>query len=707
MDLSHIMRREWKEEKEKIKDKEVFMSDEFVRLMNQVSAHIGRSSLPVHLYSDRKQEAEIAFTDGTQIAINIGNTIIRSLPDKELKADSIEGYLGHECGHDRFTPMQFRTAYAKGILNGIVYPTLPQPADAVQEQSREELKEYLNDGNRAALQVVSQTLLYLQNVLEDVFVETAMCAMFPGTVSAGITLNAMRQLEMAQTIKQSQKNGLSTLAILLNSILQYARCGNINNYDGYEGDILDTLEQCMEIVDDAVILSNPVDRYRAANQLLLILWQAVREQIDKLDGLDEQEMEQAVEGFTKSLLESSAEYVEKESSKDGQEEENPFESENAEKEAVSQCGEALAGTDLTEIKNSSNEQIREVQEKNGGRFKARSIADRVKGYRKIQYDKAYSASSQAGRRHEIERILSNLAKQAVERKREEQIVKNLSEKAMGLVLPDIHRGCHYRIHRIPKVSEHLKDLYQLQMAALKPICNRLVQNMEEILQSDEESYENGLIMGRRMDVKSFSRPDKCYYSRQEIPDGETKLAVCVVVDESGSMSYGDRTTYARAASCIVHDFCVRAEVPIAIYGHTTGRDAEGEVVEIYSYAEYESVDGNDKYRIMDISSRNANRDGAALILAAERLLERPEEYKLLILISDGQPAAYGYSGQLAEEDLKEIKLQYKKQGIHFVAAAIGDDKEIIEGIYGDGYLDISSLPALPEKLVGEIMNYLE
>lgn len=72
----------------------------------------------------------------------------------------------------------------------------------------------------------------------------------------------------------------------------------------------------MEIIDDAVVSENPVDRYRASNQLLLVLWQAVKEQIDKLDGLDEQEMEQAMKELVKSLLESSSEYVERQSGTD-------------------------------------------------------------------------------------------------------------------------------------------------------------------------------------------------------------------------------------------------------------------------------------------------------------------------------------------------------------------------------------------------------
>lgn len=96
------------------------------------------------------------------------------------------------------------------------------------------------------------------------------------------------------------------------------------------------------------------------------------------------------------------------------------------------------------------------------------------------------------------------------------------------------------------------------------------------------------------------------------------------------MSSRDRITKARSAALIIHDFCVALGIPIAIYGHTEDYD-----VEIYSYAEYDSQDGKDAYRLMDMSSRCGNRDGAALRFAAERLMTRAEDLKLLFLISDG------------------------------------------------------------------------
>ena len=107
------------------------------------------------------------------------------------------------------------------------------------------------------------------------------------------------------------------------------------------------------------------------------------------------------------------------------------------------------------------------------------------------------------------------------------------------------------------------------------------------------------------------------------------------------------------------------------------------------------------------SARGSNRDGAALRFVAERLSHRPEELKLLILVSDGQPADTGYYGTAAEEDLRGIQQEYRRKGILFVAAAIGDDKENIERIYGDSFLDITDLNQLPVKLTQVVKRFLQ
>ena len=75
-------------------------------------------------------------------------------------------------------------------------------------------------------------------------------------------------------------------------------------------------------------------------------------------------------------------------------------------------------------------------------------------------------------------------------------------------------------------------------------------------------------------------------------------------------------------------------------------------------------------------------------------------------MSDGQPAASGYHGTAAEEDLRGIKHEYRRKGVLLIAAAIGDDKESIERIYGDSFMDITDLEQLPAKLTSVIKRHI-
>ena len=125
-----------------------------------------------------------------------------------------------------------------------------------------------------------------------------------------------------------------------------------------------------------------------------------------------------------------------------------------------------------------------------------------------------------------------------------------------------------------------------------------------------------------------------------------------------------------------------------------------------SYAEFDQIDQDDNVRLMGITARGANRDGCAVRFICESLLKRPEADKLFFILSDGQPSAWDYSGEAAESDLKSIKRESVRKGIVFVAAAIGDDKENIERIDGNSFIDVSNLEKLPEILTNFIKRQL-
>jgi nitric oxide reductase activation protein len=261
------------------------------------------------------------------------------------------------------------------------------------------------------------------------------------------------------------------------------------------------------------------------------------------------------------------------------------------------------------------------------------------------------------------------------------------------------------MNRMTGVSDSIIEQYNQIAAPLLKLSKRLREKVSQVLKDRRDGGKlTGLLYGKRFNAGAAARNDGRIFYNTRLPKDPQEMAVAVLCDESGSMSSHDRATVARAASIVLYDFCQGLKIPVAIYGHSTGCSD----VEMYAHAEFDAIDRNDKYRLMDISARNSNRDGAALRFVAERLLKRPEPLKLLILISDGQPAADGgYYGTAAEEDLRGIKKEYSRRGIKLFAAAIGDDKENIERIYGDGFLDITDLNKLPVNMCALLSRHIK
>ena len=297
-----------------------------------------------------------------------------------------------------------------------------------------------------------------------------------------------------------------------------------------------------------------------------------------------------------------------------------------------------------------------------------------------------------------------MAEKAACKQLENERLQELNDAAQSISYGDIHKGVKITVHRIPEVDEELETQYHDICGPLLNISKQLQRSLVQKLKDQQRGgKQTGLVMGRRLDAHALCRNDGKVFYKNNLPNEIPRISVGLLLDESGSMSCGDRSTYARAAAIILYDFCQALNIPIMVYGHSTSWSSG---VDLYSYAEFDSIDRDDKYRLMDIAARGSNRDGAALRFVAEQLSKRDEEVRILMLVSDGQPADCGYGGTAAEEDLRGIKQEYKRKGILFVAAAIGEDKQNIERIYGDSYLDITDLNQLPVKLTAVIKRFM-
>lgn len=684
------------DEKSKLTDQEFFGSKAYqAYLMDIVEVTTGRYKRKIQVRTrwDESPGADIAYTDNRVIDLNCGNYLTAEYPTRELKHLSLIGFIGHETAHILYTDFSALALFMQAVDNSTMYPYIPTDLDPDEQRNLDKYLEVLNGKEQRVLSIIKYILHSIANILEDCFIEGCMCSDFPGKFKTGIVLNNVKLTEDALSVSRQIEKEIPPAAILLNMILQYARICEYNNDGGYDGELIDTFESCLELVDEAIDKTDARKRYDCANRIFVRMWPYVEawiEEIEKDPTKTPQEVMDMLEALEKALG-------------------NPTGIAGGSESPLG-TGSPCSGRVIPDFsgKGEAVAEAKEVLEAEGGRLalvKTDSIDEDGPGG--IERNDSYTGSGYENAVRDMERLLSSVAEDNAYAKYNEELEEELQSESDAIRYGDAHKGIHIRINRMARVPASYIDGYRKIAPPLLSVSKRLQKQILPKLRDESEGGRiNGLLFGRRMNPRAVVSDDGRIFYNKKYPDDEAKMAVAVLVDESGSMGWDDRETAARTASVVMYDFCTALGIPLAMYGHTETYTSHP-TVELYSYTEFESVDKNDRYRIMDMSSRSNNRDGAALRFVAERLAQRPERVKILIVISDGQPAASGYGGTEAEADLRGIKKEYMKKGVMMFAAAIGDDKENIERIYKEGFLDITDVNKLPLLLTKLVVNYLK
>lgn len=510
-------------------------------------------------------------------------------------------------------------------------------------------------------------------------------------------MNHFRMTELIPDIHDQIAQGYQPFSIMSNLLLSYCRTGNINNRTDYSGEYMDTLMDCTEYIDEALNAPEGKARMAASNHLAVICWKYIEPLVDKMrEELEKQDEEDAANDLEKILGNELTGASPLPIGKNG----------GIPKNLGGPSNGSAPGVDLSpKGRQELMEAAKKVFQEEGGRIELAKTTSIMDGNNPgITFENQYSGSGYEHAASDLARILTDVATGIAEEKYEQELTEELQKTADEINYGNAHAGIHVTVHRMNTVSDFLIREYSQIATPLLRASKRLQNSILPLLKNEAEGgKQKNLMFGKRLDMRVLHREDGTIFTRTRLPNDEQRLAVGLLVDESGSMDWGDRITHARKTAIVLYDFCISLGIPITIYGHSTGYDD----VDLYSYAEFDSLDASDRYRLMDMSARGGNRDGAALRFVAEHLAKRPETRKLLIIISDGQPAAGGYSGTAAEADLRGIKKEFQKRGVITFAAAIGDDKENIRRIYKDGFLDITRLEDLPKNMTQLVKQYLK
>ena len=102
---------------------------------------------------------------------------------------------------------------------------------------------------------------------------------------------------------------------------------------------------------------------------------------------------------------------------------------------------------------------------------------------------------------------------------------------------------------------------------------------------------------------------------------------------------------------------------------------------------------------MNIKADNENRDGYSIRYATQLLMKQRNQYKVLIVISDGEPCANSYHSN-GIEDTKRAVSETRSKGIPVIGIAIGNginDAKYIR-MYGSDYVPCKDVSALSTTL---------
>ena len=761
-----LVKQRLNEKRSKITDRQFFTSRLFAGHLEDLAAaqtrryHYNRR-VRVNIYWNSK-DSFFAATDNMSVKINAGHPFITKTKGRENRYQIILGVFAHELGHILYTDFLALQTHANYLGSYKWYPYPPVLATSADARREKAFWEYAKEDAKN-LEMVQYISGYISNVIDDGYVENRILANFPGKLGYG--LEELRAIHfedvptVTRLIELEETEGRHIFESITQIMLSYAKFGEIKyGEEPLSDERIQTVFSLINDIDTALMSRSGKERLAVINTIMVRCWDYLE---DFCEECKKRQNEAEAAGGTASIAQTLSDVLQSiaggsavgsgssapvpEGAGESDESATAKAREKIHEDAENDEEDSASGTEDGE-ENSAPQTDSEIDENSsesgGGGKGASSDSDTAEGDAMsgggvgggkqkvshgekgriplrqttgvstptggtVEHDDDYQREMYDGAATDIERLLEKMAEKAACEQLETERIRELNDVAQNISYGNIHEGVNVRVNRIASVDEELVDQFNYISGPLINISRQLQKSLiKQLKENRRGGKQTGLVMGRRLDAHALCRNDGKVFYKNNLPNEIPELAVGLLLDESGSMCSCDRCTYARAAAIILYDFCQSLDIPVMVYGHSTDYHGHGESVELFSYAEFDGFDNDDKYRLMDISARGSNRDGAALRFVAERLSKRPEAVKLLILVSDGQPAADGYYGTAAEEDLRGIKQEYQRKGILFIAAAIGNDKQNIERIYGDSFLDISDLNQLPTKLTNVVKRHV-
>lgn len=677
-DVALAIRKRGRELASTMDDREIFLSPEFrqyaLRLVDFILRKHKLYSLDIQYNPDMDT---VAYTDGKKIFWNTGNHIasVPKLLEGRFKANM--GILFHEAGHKLFLDFKVLNKAVETIENGKLYGKVDVTSGSPEEGYLQELKDAMGAGYAGG---IAKIYAELSNIITDGHDEAAMKECFPGFVASSIEAAGNAQMASAPTLSDMIAAGRDTFSILSALMLWYSKYGyyKVGTESADTEKYLDRMRELEPVIDEALQEHNFKKRWNHYNMLVVALWPEIKEMIDQVKA-------NGAGNSSQSGADGSQSGETKGQGNGG------MDSTGGADGSQGGSGGSTASQPATDdqLKEIIEKAMQQVSQENG-------VAPAPKGSEKAADIKAVMSGT-GGLDQGDSGDIAAIASQVGEGMAKNQIQKELDQAQMDAIRktnqPLIHDGIDVETKR--HFVEN-KEKYELLYHDVAPYVRNLISEVLALLrESNTEHLQRHKKYGPIIEATEAYRPDNAFFAKKKLPEDRPNMSMCILLDESGSM-FGSKLDASKKALVMLERFAAGIGIPLMIAGH----HASGHGVKLHIYTDFLSTSAErDRYALANIEAHGCNRDGLPLRLCADMLAKRQEEIRLMVVISDGAPSAYGYSGMQAEEDIRKTVNEFRRKGLLIYGAAIDDDKEVIQSLYGQGFLSISDLRSLPKALV--------
>ena len=663
--------------KSSIKEKQFYESQNFASQLERIARLLTEKKISVKVVNDGKA-GFTANTDGNTISINWNHYVFTGISTPVERYKAVMGAFYHELAHVIFLDFDGQNKAAKSIMQGVFFGDVPDRSQMTIDECDEadEFEEAFStpEYRPIFLQIFGE----LANRIADRHDEDCMLEEYGSLCSSGIWKIRESLFSLLSSVEDNDnliaKKQMTKLEAFYSLVLQYARfedCFCLDQKSWDSNDLLKRLSKVAGAIYRAHQSDYVKDTFTELNRVCLAIWPYIKEELEKA-GSQGKKGGNSPQGNGK---------------KSGNQAPTP-EPVQAVMDILNKASASVPNTSAPPKNVHTSKTAREAssqQKKNG--FKEKNKSSQSPGEK---------ATSDKKMEKDFESIVEAIATKKAEEEVEREIFKDTEKNIRTIIKPldygSPHMGVPVDVARSLGTPDEKR--YDEIISRVGKYSKRLQQ---QILDALRDIREGGLYrhkpFGRIIMAGESYRPDGKYFANKKLPQDLPDMAIALLVDNSGSM-YGDRIAAAQEAAVLLYDFATGLNIPVMCAGHNT----MGNSVEYTVFSDFERSTRYDASRIANMSVSGSNRDGLALLISSQLLQQRSEEVKILIIISDGQPNHYGYSGNPAIEDIQSIVKSSKSKGIEVIAAAIGDDKNTISKIYGDGFLDIADLSQLPKKL---------